>query len=184
MVAQACRGEQAAFEALIRCYQDRVHGLVWRLTYDAELSRDVTQEIFLHLWERLARYDQSRPFTPWFMTMATNYALNARAKARLRKTASLDAPPPGGDPDRKGSEPADATGAQAGEAAAGNEERALIRRAIAELPSHYAGPVVLYYLEGLGVKEIAARLGIPEGTVKIRLHRARDVLRQKLDKLR
>lgn len=184
VVARACRGEPAAFEALIRCYQDRVHALAWRLTYDKELSRDVTQEVFVHLWERIARYDQSRPFTPWFMTLATNYALNARAKARLRKTASLDAPPPGGDPERKGSEPADPVSAQAGQAAAENEERALIRKAIGELPAHYAGPVVLYYLEGLGVKEIAARLDIPEGTVKIRLHRARDALRQKLERLR
>lgn len=183
VVVRACRGEPAAFESLIRCYQDRVHALVWRLTYDAELARDLTQEVFLHLWERLDRYDPSRPFTPWFMTLATHYTLNARAKARLRRTASLDAPPPG-DPERKASEPVDPAGTQAGEAAAGNEERAAIRRAIAELPPHYAGPVVLYYLEGLGVKEIAARLAIPEGTVKIRLHRARDVLRQKLERLR
>lgn len=181
LIARARRGEAAAFEAIVRAYQDRVHALVWRLTYEAELARDVTQEVFIHLYERLDRYDPARPFTPWFMTLATNYALNARQKARLRRAASLDAPAPGSDRPR---EPADPAPGGAPEVAAGNEERRLIRRAIAELPSHYAGPVVLYYLEGLGVKEIAARLALPEGTVKIRLHRAREVLREKLERLR
>lgn len=181
LVARARRGEAAAFEQLVRVYQDRVHALAWRLTYDAELARDVTQEVFLHLYERLDRWDPTRPFTPWFMTMATNYTLNARAKARLRRTASLDAPAPGRE---RAQEPADPDAAAAGLSAAENEERALVRRAIAELPERYAAPVVLYYLEGLGVKEIAARLDMPEGTVKIRLHRARDVLREKLDRLR
>lgn len=181
LVARARRGDAAAFEGLVRAFQDRVHALVWRLTYDAELSRDVTQEVFLHLYERLDRYDPSRPFAPWFMTMATNYTLNARAKARLRRAASLDAPAPGSG---RTQEPPDPAGAQAGHTAAENEERALVRRAIAELPERYAGPVVLYYLEGLGVREIGERLGLPEGTVKIRLHRARDVLREKLERLR
>lgn len=179
VVARARRGDASAFEALVRHYQDRVHALAWRLTYDEHLARDVTQDVFLRLYERLDRYDASKgPFEPWFMTLATNLALNARARARLRRAGSLDAPPadeeaPRGPPPDPRAEPAPD---QASEA----EARAAIRAAIRELPDLYAGVVALHYLEGLGVKEIGAQLGMPEGTVKIRLHRARAVLREKL----
>jgi RNA polymerase sigma-70 factor (ECF subfamily) len=179
VVARARRGDAAAFEALVRHYQDRVHALAWRLTYDEHLARDITQDVFLRLFERLDRYDAARgPFEPWFMTLATNLALNARARASVRRASSLDAPPPGGDgppglpPDPQAS-PAPARASEA-------EERAAIRAAVRELPDLYAGVVALHYLEGLGVKEIGARLDMPVGTVKIRLHRARAVLREKL----
>ena len=59
----------------------------------------------------------------------------------------------------------------------------MVRRAIQELPEKYAAVVVLHYLEGLGVKEIGERLDMPLGTVKIRLYRARNVLREKLERL-
>jgi RNA polymerase sigma-70 factor (ECF subfamily) len=179
VVRRARQGDAAAFEALVAHYQQRVFGLAWRLTYDAELARDITQDVFLRLYERLDRYDPSRPFGPWFMTLATNYALNARAKARTRATLSLDAPPPGQDaaPAR-----ADEQARPAGDAVADDEARALIRRTIQELPEKYAGVVVLHYFQGLGVKAIAERLAMPEGTVKIRLYRARNVLREKLQR--
>lgn len=180
-VARARRGDAAAFEALVRHYQDRVHALAWRLTYDEHLAGDITQEVFLRLYERLDRYDPGRgAFEPWFLTLATNLALNARARARLRRAGSLDAPPPGAADDAPRAPPADPQAAPASERAADAEVRAAIRAAVRELPDLYAGVVALHYLEGLGVKDIGARLGLPEGTVKIRLHRARAVLREKL----
>lgn len=181
LVARARRGEAAAFDGLVRHYQDRVHALAWRLTYDEHLAADITQEVFLRLYERLDRYDPDKgTFEPWFLTLATNLALNARARAQVRKAASLDAPPPGGDERRE--PPADPAARAAPEKAADAEVRAAIRAAVRELPDLYAGVVVLHYLEGLGVKEIGERLGMPVGTVKIRLHRARGVLRGKLER--
>jgi RNA polymerase sigma-70 factor, ECF subfamily len=61
-----------------------------------------------------------------------------------------------------------------------DELRAAVRKTIADLDPKYAACVALFYLDGLSVKEIAERLAMPEGTVKIRLHRARDVLKEKL----
>ncbi len=180
VVARARRGDAAAFEALVRHYQDRVHALAWRLTYDEHLARDITQDVFLRLYERLDRYDPARgPFEPWFMTLATNLALNARARANLRRTGSLDAPASPADEGPRGPPP-DPQAAPAPERASEAEERAAIRAAVRELPDLYAGVVALHYLEGLGVKEIGERLSMPVGTVKIRLHRARAVLREKL----
>ena len=179
VVRGARQGDPAAFERLMAHYQQRVFALAWRLTYDRELARDITQDVFLRLHERFDRYDPARPFGPWFMTLATRYALNQRAKARLRRTHSLDAPAPGQNAPAPRPDP---EAAPAAEAAADTEARAQIRAAIGELPEKYAGVVVLHYFEGLGVKEIAARLDMPEGTVKIRLYCARNVLREKLQR--
>ena len=72
--------------------------------------------------------------------------------------------------------------AEASMEASDKEARAAIRVAVRALPDMYAGVIVLHYLEGLGVKEIAERLSMPVGTVKIRLHRGRAVLREKLER--
>ncbi|MCO5167085.1 MAG: sigma-70 family RNA polymerase sigma factor [Planctomycetes bacterium] len=180
VVARARRGDAAAFEALVRHYQDRVHALAWRLTYDDHLARDVTQDVFLRLYEQLDRYDPARgAFEPWFLRLATNLALNARARAQVRRAASLDAPPPGEDVAR--GPPADPGAAPAPERAADAGARAGGRAAGRGGAARDRGRVVvLHYLEGLGLKEIAARLDMPEGTVKVRLFRARALLREKL----
>lgn len=178
VVLAAQRGEHAAFARLVSHFQDRVYRLAYRLTYDAELSRDVTQDVFLRLHEQFDRYDPGRAFAPWFMTLATNYALNVRARMRIRRTVSLSGP---GDEER-GIDPA-AEGPGVAEATGDAEARRVVRQAIQELPEKYAGVVVLHYLEGLGVKEIAERLDMPLGTVKVRLYRARNVLREKLERL-
>lgn len=182
IIERARGGDTDAFEVIVHTYQNRIYALAYRITYDAELARDITQDVFLRLYERLDRYDPSRPFQPWFLRLATNYALNARQRARLRRTHSLDAPIKGTNDAR--SEPADPTGERPGEAAADAEARAAIHAAIRELPDKYAGVVALHYLEGLGVKGIAERTGMPAGTVKIRLHRARNILREKLKRFR
>ncbi len=181
VVARARDGDPAAFEALVGHFGDRVYALAWRLTYDAELARDIAQDVFLRVYQRMDRYDPAQPFTPWFLRVATNYALNARQKARRRQALSLDAPL-GGDPGAARAEPPDAGVASVPEQAHLAERRRAVRAAIRALPDSYAGVVVLYYLEGLAVKEIAARLDMPEGTVKIRLHRARHLLREKLER--
>ena len=167
---------------MLRYYQDRVYALAYRLTYEKELARDIAQDVFLRLYEKLDRWDPTRPFEPWFMSLATNYTLNARQKARLRKTLSLDAPlGSGGD---KRPEPEDTGGARVDDAVSDAEARGHVRDAIRSLPDKYAGVVVLHYLEGLGVNAIAERMGMPAGTVKIRLHRARNLLREKLKRFR
>lgn len=179
IVLRAQRGDHEAFASLVQHFQNRIYRLAYRLTYDAELSRDVTQDVFLRLHEQFHRYDPGRAFTPWFITLATNYTLNARARARIRRTVSFSAP----NEEERGIDPADVDAPTADQASGDAEARAVVRRAIQELPEKYAVVVVLHYLEGLGVKEIGERLDMPVGTVKIRLYRARNVLREKLERL-
>jgi RNA polymerase sigma-70 factor (ECF subfamily) len=181
VVRRARAGDAQAFEAIVRHYQHRIYALAYRVVYDAELARDIAQDVFLRLYQRMESYDPERPFEPWFLRLATNYTLNARQKAKLRKALSLSAPMQDGE---SRPEPEDPEAPRAGEAAAEAEERQAIRQAVRQLPDKYAGIVALHYLEGLGVKEIGARLDMPSGTVKIRLHRARALLRERLSRFR
>ena len=166
VLERAARGDAAAFEQIVRRFERPVYALVFRLTGDAEGARDLAQDVFLKAWRNLARYDPERPFAPWFLKLAANLAINAREAAKLRKTVPLEehpAPRP---------------------EAPDDDVRESVRRSIAELDPKYAACVALFYLDGLSVKEIAERLSMPEGTVKIRLHRARDVLKEKLQKFK
>ena len=182
VIKRAIAGDPAAFEVILRAYQHRVYALAYRMVYDAELARDITQDVFLRLYQRMDRYDPSRPFEPWFFTLATHYTLNARQKALLRRTQSLDAPFKGTDDARP--EPEDTESEQPSQGAEDSEARAAIHQAIRELPDKYAAIVALHYLEGHGVKAIGSRLNMPVGTVKIRLHRARNLLREKLKRFK
>ena len=162
VLERAARGDAAAFEEIVRRFERPVYSLVYRLTGDKEGARDLAQDVFLKAWRNLPRYDASRPFAPWFLKLAANLAINAREAAKLRKTVPLEEPPA----------PRPETPDE--------ELRAAVRKTIAELDPKYAACVALFYIDGLSVKEIATRLGMPEGTVKIRLHRARDVLKERL----
>jgi RNA polymerase sigma-70 factor, ECF subfamily len=163
VIERAAGGDAAAFELIVRRFEKPVYALVLRLTGDREGARDLAQDVFLKAWRNLARYDPERPFAPWFLKLAANLAINAREAAKLRKTVPLEERPA----------PRSAEGTD-------EELRAAVRKTIAELDPKYAACVALFYLDGLSVKEIAERLDMPEGTVKIRLHRARDVLKERL----
>jgi RNA polymerase sigma-70 factor, ECF subfamily len=175
VVLEARGGDPEAFARVVEHYQARIYALAYRLTYDKEQARDAAQEVFLRLYERFDRYDPQRPFAPWFLRLATNLILNLRQKARLRRTTSLDAP--AGDEDGPRRDPPDQRGSSPSEGASDAELRQAIRAEIQNLPEKYASVVVLHYLEGLSVKQISERLELAEGTVKVRLFRARDRLR-------
>ena len=162
----------------MRRFERPVYALVHRLAGDAESARDLTQDVFLKAWRNLARYDPERPFAPWFLKLAANLALNARAAARLRRTVSLDERPAGNERAHGG--PADPAAEESATRAGDAELREAVRSGVAALDPRYGVPVALFYLEGLSVKELADRLDLPEGTVKIRLHRARDLLKSAL----
>jgi RNA polymerase sigma-70 factor (ECF subfamily) len=166
VLERAARGDAAAFEQIVRRFERPVYALVYRLTGDREGARDLAQDVFFKAWRNLPRYDPERPFAPWFLKLAANLAINAREAMKLRKTVPLEehaAPRP---------------------EAPDTDVRDAVRKTIAELDPKFAACVALFYIDGLSVKEISDRLGMPEGTVKIRLHRARDVLREKLEKFK
>ena len=158
-IIQAARaGDTAAFERLVRRYQADVWRLCLHLLHDETLADDVTQDAFVRAFRFLKRYRGDAKFSTWLFSIARNCAVDEmrRAGRRKRVTDKLDAerPPPPTDP------------------VLGLE----IRDAMASLSPELREPMVLIDVFGLGYRDAGRVLGVPEGTVKSRVHRARETV--------
>jgi RNA polymerase sigma-70 factor (ECF subfamily) len=169
----ACRsGKTEAFGVLVSRYQDRLYPTVFRLTGCAEDAHDLLQEAFLRAYEKLGRFHGESSFYTWIYRIAINLALSDRRKRRHESKAG-----PLGDP----------TDARVEDDPAGPLERAerdaRIQEALDALAPDHRAVVVMKEFDGLHYEEIAATLGVPVGTVRSRLHRARCELRDLLRSL-
>jgi RNA polymerase sigma-70 factor (ECF subfamily) len=171
-------GEEGAFEQLVRRHERRVFGLLMRMMGSREEAEDVSQETFLSLHRHGRRFRGDSRFSTFVYRVAANAALNrrrtlGRSRARIDKLAVRQAA--GDDLPYSPRNPEDAT--------AGSELTAHVRDALQKLSPALRLPVVLYDIEGLAYAEIAEVMGIAEGTVKSRIHRARQALRVELQSL-
>jgi len=168
-------GDEAAFEQLVRRHEKKVFRLLLRMMGTAAEAEDVAQETFLSLHRHGHRFRGEARFSTFVYRVASNAALNRRRtlgrnRARLKKLAVRQAA--GDDLPQSPREPEDSTG--------GTEISRAVRDALESLKPSLRMPVLLYDIEGLAYGEIAEVLGIAEGTVKSRIHRARQALRLKL----
>jgi len=178
LVSRWQAGDASAFEALVRRHERRVFRLLLRMLGTREEAEDAAQEAFLSLHRHGHRFRGEARFSTFIYRVAANAALNrrrslGRARARekelaLRQAAGTDLPASPRDPEGS---------------ASGAQLQARIQDALLELPDDLRMAVVLYDIEGQSYKEIAQALGIPEGTVKSRIHRARNALRGLLREL-
>ncbi len=176
-------GDREAFAALVRIYEQPIYHLAYRLAGgDSEEARDLAQEIFVRAYTRLESYDATRPFFPWLYRLGVNYGLNHRRQQRAHPTVRLSdvhrRDNGGEDVDfeiadqRRGPEELSELG----------EAQAAVNAAIARLPHDYRAVIALRYGADLDYEQIAVTLGIPLGTVKTRLFRAKEALRRELGK--
>jgi RNA polymerase sigma-70 factor (ECF subfamily) len=168
-------GDEAAFELLVRRHERRVFSLVLRMLGDREEAADVAQEAFLSLHRHGHRFRREARFSTFVYRVAANAALNRRrslGRRRAREEALMRRQQVGFDLPSSARDPEDA--------AAGGEIQDRVQQALLELPPDLRAAVVLYDIEGQSYGDIAEALGIPEGTVKSRIHRARNALREHL----
>jgi RNA polymerase sigma-70 factor (ECF subfamily) len=168
-------GDEGAFEDLVRRHERRVFRLLLRMLGSREEAEDVTQEAFLSLHRHGHRFRREARFSTFVYRVAANAALNRRRtlgrsrnrmnEFRVRQQAGMNLPPTPRNPE---------------DAAAGSEDQVRVQEALLELPPDLRVAVVLYDIEGQSYQEVARVLGIPEGTVKSRIHRARSALRESL----
>ena len=175
LVARWRAGDLRAFSELVRRHQRKVFGMLSRMLGDRDDAEDATQETFLNLHRHGHRFRSESRFSTFVYRVAVNAALNrkrsqGRRRARLEEFAhgqaigqALPSSPRG---------PEDAIG--------GGEVQQRVQRCLAALPETLRAPVVLYDIEGLSYGEIAEILQVAEGTVKSRIHRARNALRREL----
>ena len=168
-------GDERAFETLVRRHEKRVYRLLYRMMGTKEEAEDVSQETFLSLHRHGRSFRSEARFSTFVYRVAANAALNrrrtlGRSRARIKKLAQRNAA--GDDLPSSPRDPEDA--------AIGGEVSAQVRAALDTLSPALRLPVVLYDIEGLPYGEIAKILDIAEGTVKSRIHRARQALRTEL----
>lgn len=175
LVARWRAGDPGAFEDLVRRHEGRVYRFLLRMLGDSTEAEDVAQETFLSLHRNGHRFRGEALFSTFVYRVATNGALNrkrglGRRNSWYRRFAEHQAVGenlPAAPPDPEG-------------AAVHAELHALVQRELLRVPDALRAPLVLYDVEGLSYGEIAAALGIPAGTVKSRIHRARRLLRERL----
>lgn len=170
LIARARRGDVDAFEGLYRQTAGRVYAICLRMTGDTEQAKELLQDVFVRVWERLGSYRGEAAFTSWLHRLTVNVVL-ATSRADRRRDHRVGALP--ADPD------APAVG-DGGTRADSVGHRIDLEAAIAALPPGARRVFVLHDIEGYRHDEIARLTGTAPGTVRAQLHRARKLLMEAL----
>ena len=174
-VADARRGDTAAFESLLRRYEKRVLALTGRMCRNPEDAQEAAQEAFLAAWQGLSSFRGDSSFSTWLYRLTTNLCIDwLRRQKRRQETApavSLD------DEEAPLPEPADPRGSPEEELER-RELRRAVERGLQALPDHHRQVLVMRELSGMSYQEIGAVLDLDLGTVKSRIARARLALKK------
>ncbi len=176
LVASAASGIEGGFEELVRRYQRPISAYVYRMVGDYETALDLTQEIFIKIYGSLSRYRPEFKFSTWIYKIAHNAAIDhlRRSSGRERSLSSGS-----GDSDRDQYDlPIESEGLSPEQQTEREERRVEIESVVRSLPTAYRELIVLRHSQDLTYEEIVEVTGLPLGTVKNRLFRARDLMRQ------
>lgn len=169
LVAAAGRGCPEAFGVLAARYRDALLAFAHRYVRDTHEAGDVAQEALLRAYQHLDSFERSGAFRPWLFAIARNASFDAlRHRKRVLARAELDDDLPSPTPGPE-------------ELALRADDARSVRYALAALPERYRAVLELYYLSGLRYREIAVALGVPLGTVKTHINRAKERLRSELE---
>jgi RNA polymerase sigma-70 factor (ECF subfamily) len=175
LVAAARNGDREAFEALVRATYADTYTLAYRLTGNEEDARDVVQDAYLRAYRGIRRFRGDARFTTWLYRITANCASTHLGKRARNHHEELDDDTPLVD-DQSGHDPEPQVNVSL--------ELDRVASALAELPPRLRNVVVLRDIYDLPHEAIAAELGISEAAAKVRLHRARKRLRERLFPLR
>ena len=176
------RREAGAFEELVAERSGEIYGLLFRLTENGEEARDLTQETFLRAFQNIDRFRGEADVRTWIYRIAINQARNRFRWWRRRRrdaTMSLDATP--GESGQSILATLAATSQNPEQQTLARERELALRSALQRLALAYRETVILRDIEGFTYEEIAETLSINVGTVKSRLARGRQELREKLE---
>jgi RNA polymerase sigma-70 factor (ECF subfamily) len=185
VVAKSRDGDETAYRELIRRYERPVFSLIFRMVRDREIAEDLSQETFIKVLNAISTYRPEFKFSSWVFKIANNTAIDHLRRREL-DTLSLEGSPHAATP-----EAMEATALQLGtgvasplDDVASRELGGEIEAAINRLRPEYRSCILLRHVEGRAYEEIADILGLPLGTVKTYIHRARNELRVMLAHLR
>ena len=177
LVARILEGDRDRFTELVKRYEKRVVNYVYRITHRYEEAHDLAQDIFVKVYLALDRYDSKYQFSTWLFRIAQNAAIDV-----LRKKTISEVPlaRPSEDEPQKEREFAD-PGVSPYRALKNKQLSAAIETAVQSLPADYRELIQLRHFAELSYEEIATMKRLPLGTVKNKLFRARNLLKEQLD---
>jgi RNA polymerase sigma-70 factor (ECF subfamily) len=169
-VERVLAGDVQAFEGIVRRWQGPLVNMAWRYSRDRGRAEEMAQEAFLRAWRGLANWRRESSFSTWLFALAAN-VYRSELKRFPTETLPLDA---AAEPSGPASQHRELAAKSSGET---------VRRAVLALPQRYREPVILFYFHEMDVAAAARTLGLPEGTLKARLSRARELLRRRFPRL-
>jgi RNA polymerase sigma-70 factor, ECF subfamily len=169
-VERVLAGDITAFEGIVRRWQGPLINLAYRFCRDRGRAEEMAQEAFLRAYRALGQWRKDAVFSTWLFALATNLYRSELRRIPARTVSFDDV-----------AEPVDARASDGG---LEDRDRDLaVRRAVGALPPKYREALILFYFHDMDVPATARSLGLPEGTVKARLFRGREILRGKLPQL-
>jgi len=177
LIERALQDDQTAYNAIVKRYRDQIYHFIYRMVKDGAQAEDLTQETFIKAFRALASFNSNYAFSTWLYKIAANNCIDFFRKKKLQ-TTSLDTPIRAKDGELQRDYPTHDQGPES--QLLSKEKTGQIERAIQALPMKYRRAIELRHKEDCSYEEIAEELDIPLGTVKVRIFRAREMLKAKL----
>lgn len=178
LLEKAKAGDVAAFEELVGSYQKKMYNLAYRIVGNPEDAADMVQEALIRIFRSIAKFKEQSSFSTWIYRITTNVCLDELRRRKNKKEFSLDQEIHGEDGDMKRQIKSDDISPDS--AAEQEELREIVNSAINSLPEDQKVVISLRDIQGLTYSEISQVLDCPEGTVKSRINRARNALKNVL----
>jgi RNA polymerase sigma-70 factor (ECF subfamily) len=180
LLAASGAGAEEAFMEITRRYRNQITNYVYRMLDDYDRAVDLAQETFVRVWVNASRYQATYSFSTYIYKIAHNLAISELRQRKRRRTIQLPTFFSDRDNEEMEVEFEDRKQILAEDLMIGDERRRAVSRAIASLPEKYRAALVLCDIEEKSYDEISEVLGLPVGTVKSRINRARNLLKEKL----
>jgi RNA polymerase sigma-70 factor (ECF subfamily) len=169
-VLRVLAGDVQAFSGIVRRWQSPLVNMAWRYCRDRSRAEEMAQEAFLRAWRGLGQWRRESSFSTWLFALAANVF-----RSELKRFPTVNVPI------EEVAEPSGAATQHDDYAARTSHDE--VRRAVLALPKRYREPVILFYFHEMDVGAAARTMGLPEGTIKARLSRARDLLKKRFPHL-
>lgn len=180
LMAATKTGDELAFQELVGRYKNKLTNFVYGLLNDYDKAVDLTQETFIRVYTSAERYEATHSFSTYIYRIAQNLAISEIRQRKRRGVFQMPFFSSSKDGEEIEVEVADQRIVAPEETLIDDERRAAVRRAIVSLPEKYRIALVLRDVEGRSYEEISAMLDLSDGTVKSRINRARNLLKEKL----
>jgi RNA polymerase sigma-70 factor (ECF subfamily) len=165
LMERCVKGDRQAFETLLTRYEKPVYNAAYRMLHNPDDARDITQTVFLKIYEHLDQYDPAQRFFSWIYRITLNESINWLKKLSRQEALEHETEDQGDGPEQQADDAQISEGMQA---------------ALMMIKSEYRAVIVLKHVLGCSYVEISEVLDIPEKTVKSRLYTARKLLQERL----